>query len=142
MRIIEASIGDSLFKCGQIEFAAKYADLGGRVFVYSFEEKYSTNHWPGWMGVPHRDEIGPVFGVPLRPGSTNTQAEKDLSKEIQGFWASFARHGTPKYRDIDWPMFSTRFQDYVKIRSKGTRVVRRPRHLACEVWYRHQRDFN
>ena len=93
MRIIDAASGDSLFKCSVVDFARRYTQVGGKVYLYSFEERFSSMPWPGWMGVPHGYEIEVVFGLPLTKGSTNTQAEKDLTKEVMGFWTSFAKTG-------------------------------------------------
>ncbi|GFR66440.1 carboxylic ester hydrolase [Elysia marginata] len=138
MRIIDAASGDLLFKCSVVDFAHKYTELGGRVFLYSFEENFRSNPWPGWMGVPHGYEIEVVFGAPLTKGSINTQPEKELTKEIMGFWTSFAKTGTPEYQNVDWPVYATNLQDYVKIRAKGTRVARRLRQQACDVWRSHQ----
>ncbi|RUS82710.1 hypothetical protein EGW08_009547 [Elysia chlorotica] len=138
MRIIDAAIGDSLFKCPIIDFARQYTELGGQVYLYSFEEKLSTNNWPGWVGIPYRSEIETVFGASLNPGSTNTQPEKELTKEMMETWTSFAKTGIPEYRKFYWPLYTTDLEDYVKVRSKGTRSVRRPRKEACAVWAAYQ----
>ncbi|RUS70549.1 hypothetical protein EGW08_021692 [Elysia chlorotica] len=138
IRILDAASGDSLFKCSVVDFARQYTELGGRVHLYSFEEKLTSNPWPGWMGVLQGYEIEVVFGLPLNNGSTNTQAEKDLTKEVMGLWTSFAKTGTPEFGEVEWPMYSTETEDYVKIRTKGTTVARRLRSHACAVWAGHQ----
>ncbi|RUS90646.1 hypothetical protein EGW08_001643 [Elysia chlorotica] len=138
MRILDAAAGDSLIKCAVLEFARAYTLLGGNVYMYSFEEKFKSSPWPGWMGVPHGAEIEAVFGDPLEPGSENEQSDKDLTKAIMELWAFFASEGYPKFRDVEWPAYTTRYQEWVKIRSKDVRVVRRPRKQSCEVWAYHQ----
>ncbi|RUS81948.1 hypothetical protein EGW08_010293 [Elysia chlorotica] len=137
MRILDAAAGDSLIKCSVVEFARSYTLLGGRVFLYSFEEKFKSNPWPGWLGVPHGYEVEAVFGVPLGADSTNPQEDKDLTKTIMGLWTSFAKNGSPSFGDVEWPAYTTRYEEWVKIRSKDVRVVKRPRKHACDLWAHH-----
>ena len=101
MRILDAASGDSLFKCPIVDFTRQYTEVGGHVYLYSFEQKYSSNPWPGWLGVPHRSEIEAVFGASLNPGSTNTQEERNLTKEVMELWTSFAKTGYVFYRNRD-----------------------------------------
>ena len=93
MRILDAAAGDSLIKCAVLDFTRAYTLLGGNVYMYSFEEKFKSNPWPGWMGVPHGYEIEAVFGVPLNAGSVNPDDEKDLTKAVMELWTSFAKNG-------------------------------------------------
>ena len=91
--IVDASSGDYLFKCSIADFAREYTQLGGSVYTYSFEENFSSNPWPEWMGVPHGYEIEAVFGIPLKPGSNNTAAERNLTSHMMNWWANFAKTG-------------------------------------------------
>ena len=93
MRIVDAAIGDSLFKCSVLDFARQYTRELGSVYLYSFEQKFSTNPWPGWMAVPHGYEIEVVFGQPLSKFSENSDAEKELTKEVMQRWTNFSRKG-------------------------------------------------
>ena len=90
MDMIDAASGDSLFKCSVVDFAREYTQAGGQVYLYSFEENFSSNPWSDWMGVPHGYEIEAMFGNPLREGSNNTQEEKELTKVVMDLWAKFA----------------------------------------------------
>ena len=93
LNIVDATSGDYLFKCSIVDFALQYTNLGGKVYTYSFEENFSSNPWPDWMGVPHGYEIELIFGIPLKDGSSNTQAEKNLTAHVMSWWANFAKTG-------------------------------------------------
>ena len=90
---IDAAIGDSLFKCPIVDFAREYVKLGGKVYMYSFEENFSSNPWPDWMGVPHLYDIEGFFGIPLKCGTNNSNAEKKLASHMLNWWANFAKTG-------------------------------------------------
>ncbi|KAK3795990.1 hypothetical protein RRG08_042982 [Elysia crispata] len=138
MRILDAAAGDSLVKCSVIEFARRYTLLGGNVYMYSFEEKFKSSPWPGWMGVPHGAEVEAVFGDPLEHKSGNAPEDKDLTKAIMQMWSFFASRGFPRFRDVEWPAFTIKYHEWVKIRSEDVRVVRRPRKQSCNVLAHYQ----
>ncbi|GFN92340.1 carboxylic ester hydrolase [Plakobranchus ocellatus] len=136
MDIVDAASGDAWFKCSVVNFAQKYAQLGGQVYKYSFEENLSSNPWPDWMGVPHGYEIEAVFGIPLAPGSNNTSAEKDLSSQVMKMWANFAKTGSPSGNDEDiaWPLYTTGDKQYVKIDAHGLHREDDLRDGLCQLW--------
>ena len=90
---IDAAIGDSLLKCPIVDFAREYVKLGGKVYMYSFEENFSSNPWPDYMGVPHFYDIEGFFGIPLKCGTNNSNAEKKLAAHMLNWWANFAKTG-------------------------------------------------
>ncbi|CAG5115703.1 unnamed protein product, partial [Candidula unifasciata] len=87
--------GDTTFKCSVVDFAQFYStQVKGRVFMYSYEHRASTNTWPQWMGVPHGYELDIFFGQPwLEKGSNYTDSERTFSDDITKRTASFAKHG-------------------------------------------------
>ena len=93
MAIVDAASGDSLFKCSVVDFARQYTQVGGQVYLFSFEENLSSDPWPDWMGVPHGYEIEAVFGVPLNEDSGNTSEERALTRYLMAMWTKFARTG-------------------------------------------------
>ncbi|GFN92334.1 carboxylic ester hydrolase [Plakobranchus ocellatus] len=135
---VDAASGDSLFKCSVVDFARQYTEVGGQVYVYSFEENFSSDPWPDWMGVPHGYEIEVVFGLPLAPGSSNTQAEKDLTKKVMQVWTHFAKTGSTETAHVHWPLYSTETEDYVVIDVHGFQTKHRLRKKACQLWATHQ----
>ena len=93
MAIVDAASGDSLFKCSVVDFARDYTEVGGNVYLFSFEENFSSDPWPDWMGVPHGYEIEVIFGLPLNEDSGNTSAERALTRVLMAMWTKFARTG-------------------------------------------------
>ena len=43
MEIVDAVSGDYLFKCSVVDFARDYTEVGGNVYLFSFEENFSSN---------------------------------------------------------------------------------------------------
>ena len=85
--------GDDLFKCPVVDFAKAYAALSPThdVYMYSFEERLSSNPWPAWTGVMHGYEIEAIFGLPL--DFNYTQEEVALTERVTAFWTRFAQFG-------------------------------------------------
>lgn len=85
--------GDDLFKCPIVDFAKAYAALSPThdVYMYSFEQRLSSNPWPAWTGVMHGYEIEAMFGLPL--DFNYTQEEVALTERVTAFWTRFAQFG-------------------------------------------------
>ncbi|RUS91770.1 hypothetical protein EGW08_000478, partial [Elysia chlorotica] len=136
--IVDAASGDYLFKCSVVDFAQEYTKLGGTVYLYSFEENFSSNPWPDWMGVPHGYEIELVFGIPLKDGSNNTQAEKNLTADVMSLWTNFAKTGSPTSPGDrhSWPVYTPGEGAYAIIDSQGLHSGQKFRQDQCEFWAR------
>ena len=93
MAMVDAASGDSLFKCSVVDFARQYTQVGGQVYMFSFEARLSSGPWPDWMGVPHGYEMEAVFGVPLNEDSGNTSEERALTRYLMAMWTKFAKTG-------------------------------------------------
>lgn len=135
MAIVDAASGDSLFKCSVVDFARDYTAVGGSVYMFSFEENFSSDPWPDWMGIPHGYEIEVVFGLPLDPGSGNSAQEKALTRQMMAMWTQFARTGSPEMRRLPrWPKYTIKGEKYVVLDTQGVHVERGLRKEACELW--------
>ncbi|RUS87396.1 hypothetical protein EGW08_004850 [Elysia chlorotica] len=134
MAIVDAASGDSLFKCSVVDFARDYTQVGGNVWMFSFEENLSSDPWPDWMGVPHGYEIEVIFGGPLNEGSGNTSQERALTRLVMALWTKFARTGNPELKRANWPMYTAKGKEYVIIDRNGLRTERNLRQDACELW--------
>lgn len=71
----------------------RFAQAGGKPYLYFFTHRSSVNPWPVWMGVMHGYEIEFVFGRPLNSSLGYTQAEVNMSRNFMKHWADFARTG-------------------------------------------------
>ncbi|XP_059148919.1 acetylcholinesterase-like [Physella acuta] len=133
IKVIDSATGDKLFKCPVVDFAEAYAGLGGRVYMYSFEHRISTNAWPEWLGVAHGYEIEVVFGLPLALNSSYTNDEKNLSLNVMGLLTNFARTGNPnKAEETIWPEYNTETESYVIINKDGVNVDYKLRRQQCD----------
>jgi acetylcholinesterase len=92
-KMIGDMVGDYFFICPTNHFANMMAENGVPVYYYYFAQRSSTSLWGDWMGVMHGDEIDYVFGRPLDPARGFTEAERQLSKSIMGYYRQFAATG-------------------------------------------------
>ncbi|XP_048345623.1 cholinesterase-like [Sphaerodactylus townsendi] len=89
---------DYYFVCPLIKVAAKVAEAGSPVYVYSFNHHFSGFIWHEWMGAAHGAELPFLFGILSTVRGTNesvTKAEAELSRKVMRYWAEFARSGSP-----------------------------------------------
>ncbi|HEY6817561.1 MAG TPA: carboxylesterase family protein [Croceibacterium sp.] len=75
------------------------------VFAYRFHRPTAQNP----LGSPHGSEVALVFGNedkrPSRPGWS--EADRALSRQLQGYWVNFARTGDPNGPGLPaWPAFA------------------------------------
>ncbi len=115
------------------------------VYQYFFDHRSSANPWPKWSGVLHGDEIAYVFGEPLRddlgPEYNYTAEERQLSRDMMGAWANFAKTGNPNQfengswvRDFYWPVYSPTFKEYLTLRPKNKTRGRGLDSRKCAFW--------
>ena len=92
---LDNMVGDYDFTCNVNEFSHRYAESsdGNNVYMYLYTHRSSTDLWPSWCAVKHRDEISFVFGEPLNPTKGYLPQEIALSKRMMRYWANFARTG-------------------------------------------------
>lgn len=89
------------FALGTIRAAQSHARNGGPAWLYEFA--WRTPQLGGQVGATHMLELPFVFGVldhPDAPGMVGEDAPRDLSREMQHAWVSFARDGDP-----GWPRY-------------------------------------
>lgn len=88
---------DYFFLCPVVEAAAKIAEAGSTVYVYSFDHHVSDFIWHEWMGAAHGAELPYLFGtLSTVQGPANrsfTEAEAALNRKVMRYWAEFARSG-------------------------------------------------
>ncbi|XP_059154228.1 acetylcholinesterase-like [Physella acuta] len=129
---VDAISGDTLFKCPVINFAQEFSKIGGKVYLYNFEHRVSSNPWPKWLGVAHGYEIEIVFGLPLAPSSKYTDQERELSSGVMSMWTRFAQSGNPNTDgDVVWPPYTADDQRHIDIDSAGIREDRNLRRHEC-----------
>nr|BAO00806.1 acetylcholinesterase [Ambigolimax valentianus] len=132
--LLDDITGDIYFKCPVVNLAKLFQQRGGRVFLYSFEHRLSTNPWPEWTGVVHGYEIELVFGMPFSPTSVYTEEEKQLSLLMMELWTSFAKTGNPNFNSSNqWPEYTEDSKEYVAIDATGLKVGHGLRESQCAI---------
>jgi para-nitrobenzyl esterase len=96
---IVAATRDALYGWTSERLVAKQTALGERAFLYLFDHGYPSADDAG-LHAFHAAELPYVFGTadrtpPLWPKVPATAAESALSDAMVGYWAEFARSGTP-----------------------------------------------
>ncbi|XP_066469165.1 cholinesterase-like [Tiliqua scincoides] len=123
------SCGDYFFVCPVTKLAAKMAEAGNPVYVYSFTHHSSGSTWPEWIGAPHGAELPYLFGTKSMLGAnkTYTQAEAALSRRMMRYWAEFARSGNPTWsadaNDVKWPLFNAVQQNFFHLSTEPPQVM-------------------
>ncbi|XP_067905153.1 cocaine esterase-like isoform X2 [Heterodontus francisci] len=104
--------GDVFIAIPTLRAAQYYRDAGNPVFLYEFQHRASfyKTRIPQFTRAPHGAELSFVFGGAFIPVfdvllGNMTEEEKNLSKAVMSYWASFAWNGNPNRNDLPvWPM--------------------------------------
>ncbi|XP_066469164.1 cholinesterase-like [Tiliqua scincoides] len=119
---------DYLFACPLAEMAAKVAEAGSPIYVYSFNQQPAASVWPEWAGAYHGAEIPYLFGnfASLQgTGSLHVEADAALSRRVMRYWANFARNGKPTGStpsESHWPLYNATEQDVFHISIKEHQI--------------------
>lgn len=126
-------VGDYMF-CSVLEFAHRYAQRGGKSFLYLFDHRSSVNPWPTWMGAMHGYEIEFVFGMPLNTLLGYTKNEVNMTRKFMKHWANFASKGNPGIDGALWPRFTPEHQEYVTLNYNHPQQKRMLKAKECHLW--------
>ncbi|KAI9554499.1 hypothetical protein GHT06_019772 [Daphnia sinensis] len=133
-KMIGDVVGDYYFTCPTNYFAQKFAEHGTNVYYYHFTQRSSTNPWGQWMGVMHADEVEYVFGHPLNMSRDYTASERELSRRVMKYFATFAKTGKPVADDTLWPIYSRNEPRYFILNGEVRGIGHGPRATACAFW--------
>jgi para-nitrobenzyl esterase len=101
---------DALYGWTAMRLVTKQSALGIPAFLYYFDHGYPAADAAG-LHAFHASELPYVFGTatvtpPLWPKPPATSGESRLSEAIAGYWAAFARDGSPSASGQPrWPPF-------------------------------------
>ncbi|KAK2847051.1 hypothetical protein Q5P01_010050 [Channa striata] len=132
--LLGSLVGDQLFVCPGVEFAQRYSQRGGKVFMYFFDHRSSNNPWPEWMGVMHGYEIEFVFGMPLNTSLEYTKNEVNMTKKIMKHWSTFAQTGNPSIDGAKWLPFTPEKQEYITLNYNQPEHKSMLRAKECRLW--------
>lgn len=90
---VDRAASDYFFVCGVNRLAKMFARRSIPVYYYWFNQRWSANPWPEWMGVLHADEIWFTFGIALNESHSFTHEERQLSRKMMTYWTNFAKTG-------------------------------------------------
>ncbi|GFR86083.1 carboxylic ester hydrolase [Elysia marginata] len=135
LEIVDASIGDLLYKCPMLDFAREYTKQGGKVYMYSFEERFKSNPSPEWMGVPHGSEVEVAFGATMKDNSASSSDDKASTQMLMALWTSLAKTGKPSFLGIGWPLFTLQDEEYLEIGGGGMSTENHLRQKTCALWH-------
>ena len=75
---------------------------GSPVYAYWFHRPTEQNP----LGSPHGAEVAFVFGNEDARRTAWTEADRNLSRQLQAYWVNFARTGNPNGQSLpQWPQF-------------------------------------
>jgi para-nitrobenzyl esterase len=101
--VIDA-FGDGTFVCPTRRAARALAKAGAPVYLYQFKHAVTSALFQG-LGVFHSSELPFVWGNPYL-GITLGSDEKQLSKEMMGYWFQMASSAAPSNQEsFAWPAY-------------------------------------
>jgi para-nitrobenzyl esterase len=125
-------VGDQLFVCPTRRVARALSKGGSPTFIYHLEYDLNPPALPGF-GVFHGSELPLVFGNAVL-GIEFTAEKKQLSRDIMGYWSSFASDGDPNLEGKpSWPAFSADMESHLVLAvpiQTGKDLKKEP----CDLW--------
>ncbi len=128
----ELLMADSWFGRHAYYAAERHARNGFPTYLYFYERRPPSPEQT--IGASHALEIAHVFGSPMLPFWPTDERDTELTGEMQGYWAQFARMGNPNATGLPtWQAFSELAPGEMAFgheRSGYGPVLRRDRYLA------------
>lgn len=90
-KAVSDAFGDFALTCGAVFQADIHSLRNNPTYFYMFDFRPPSTVLAEWMGVAHFEEIPYVFGNPIYAGFM--EYEKELSRDIMGMLATFAKTG-------------------------------------------------
>lgn len=121
-RFTEA-IGDLLMTLPVVGVAGYLSDAAVPVYLYEFAYRAEVHKdtRPSFVKADHADEVGFMFGACFWTGNikvigNSTKEEEELCRTMMGYWANFARTGSPNGSGLpSWPQYDRKKQQYMEL---------------------------
>ncbi|XP_050041659.3 acetylcholinesterase-like isoform X1 [Dermacentor andersoni] len=113
------AVGDVLEACPMSELAEQLQAWQNRVYVYVLGYRPSYTRWKDANETVHFEDVELIFGMPLRPGVSSSQKDREWSRAMIDIWATFARTGrAPQVRDVKWSPYDSARPTLMKLGPK------------------------
>jgi len=120
---------DFEFRCPAVAQILWHASAGNPTYQYEFERPQ-----PGQNASVHAGELSFVFGT-WPPKAKITAEDELLAKQVQTYWANFARTGNPNGPGVpEWPRFLPSSRGYMAFTNKGAEAKTDLRRNFCEIY--------
>jgi para-nitrobenzyl esterase len=107
------------------------------VWQYQFERPLPGT---GATSTRHSGELPYVFGAPRLPGNRMLgaafgEADAEISKAMQSYWANFVKTGNPNGTGVpNWPKFTKDSAAMMRFTSDGPVVSKNARVPLCQLY--------
>ena len=131
--LLVAITGDFIFRRKAIKMVEEKSQYGN-ASVYMYVLAFETDVCGGAYRTPHILDLPLVFAHPDHPILGSDPARFDVSRQMSGAWAAFARTGKPSSDLLpDWPPYETSTRATMVFAATPT-VVSDPRADERTIW--------
>jgi para-nitrobenzyl esterase len=126
------AFGDSILVCSTYDTARRAAAGGANTYLYNFSRKIPIPVLQALgLGAFHGSEIVYVFGSITPP----TPEDGPLGAMMRGYWARFARSGTPNVHGVfKWPRYTNAGDQRIDLDVEPS-VLTGFRRRECDFWF-------
>ncbi|KAH6923671.1 hypothetical protein HPB50_004563 [Hyalomma asiaticum] len=100
-------LSDRTFVCPMHFTAEAHSKHGQSVYSYVFSYRTAKSPWPAWVGAPHGEDLGYIYGFPFVHPEKYEAEDAVMSETIINMLSSFASTGVPQLpMGNQWPKYT------------------------------------
>lgn len=100
-------LSDRTFVCPMHFTAEGHSRHGQAVYSYVFSYRTAKSPWPAWVGAPHGEDVGYIYGFPFVHTEKYDAEDAAMSETIINVLSSFASTGVPQLpMGKQWPKYT------------------------------------
>jgi len=120
---------DTMYRCPVVAQLVWHANAGNPAYEYQFDRAAPGREA---LGAVHGAEVGYVFGS---LGAAYSDADRQVSAEMQQYWTNFAKTGNPNGPGLPrWPRFDASARGFMEFTDHGPQAGEGLRRPFCDLY--------